>query len=1331
MTEPQAPRRQTRSLRCGRARTGGGRAASLGPRYQASVAAFAYVAIVTETPLPWFGPFPKVPTAVSGETGGPGDDLRVEFGLSPAVAEVQARHSMNAAGDFVELVADIAARSAGLTPAKVALVVDRRASDRLYVEVAKDLDRVRDGQFDQLGVVVKGEVDAGQSPILANLFIAAADFDEVHSAERAIALEQLRHRLEERDRAEEAWALLVHDGLSLAAEGRRRDAPYLTALLHGHGIRLRPPERDEAWLTRLEFVRTQLLDDQYAQPALSALTTMNGQLERLDVAPRTRASGRRLLAVAFLALERAPEAKEAARRAVELDDSWSDAHATYAHALVSTGETALAATHADRAVELGPDLPRAWIAKIRVADASGSALEPPAHVASHRDYRTWLVGLRRQHGLTQEVLDISASLLSEDSPTAIIRFFHAEALVMMAEAEAGHETGAATAQAELTALIDSLRIDHPVLAPAHQVRSRARKLLGDVAGQIADEETAQRVNRDDPVIVRAIASARALRGDFAGALQTLQASVAASDPDLLAIRAGLLAAADRKDEARRDIEVALANLAAATDEDRALYAIGSIALDLGDLDRARDLLARLEERERTSGMGELLAGEISFAEGDTEAGKTHYANAANAEPDATKATLLRVQLGMRLLDTGAAVDAMATFREIGFDQVPNEGMRAYAIAALQANDMAAARDAVDRVAALGQLPTWALSIRADIGLRTEDPAGVLADTLAMEAQGAGTGRVNLTMARSLIELGRKGEARERVGVALAGAVTPMERAEAASYLRVLDDVGAALVQAFLAYREDRGNPNTQRLLAALVFTGGVEIPRPETVGIDGHVTLRRTDGQTRDHSIFGAPPVEKATGELTQDEAAAAGLLGLRVGDVVGRDPDSPSDENWEVIEIVPAIVHAARRIASTFADSFPTEPFFMRSVRVGDLEEARDWAPLISILEGRKERVQRTLALYHEQVLPFGLVASFIGVGIPELMLAAATDPFLRPLHTEWIDQPGYQAAVRLAGEATTVVATRSGLFSARRFGLLDLVARRFDVVVPTSLMWELREEVDATERMAAAGSSTMLGTPAGPRILDLEPNHPDLVRAVEDAKATLQWVEANTRQMPRPLSASASDDAADRGKAREETRMQLGPPSFDAAALAEQGVGALYADDLGLRRFDIGSGRPPPGFSTIALVEALTTQGSIESARANALKVDLILAGYAFVTPTIGLLEDAIRRMPGLGRPSLEEVFSMLGTPLLQPFEAARLIAQTVKATATQAIEVVALEVLTELGVLALAKRLPRAAAARLVKEAAQAELRLLPIHLQRIERSCDRLAIYDPPTMTAWQT
>ena len=74
--------------------TAGGRAASGGTEFHASVAAFVYAAMLAKTPLTWFGVAGRVPTGISAESGGGGDDLRIMFG-SGSLPEVQVRRRMN------------------------------------------------------------------------------------------------------------------------------------------------------------------------------------------------------------------------------------------------------------------------------------------------------------------------------------------------------------------------------------------------------------------------------------------------------------------------------------------------------------------------------------------------------------------------------------------------------------------------------------------------------------------------------------------------------------------------------------------------------------------------------------------------------------------------------------------------------------------------------------------------------------------------------------------------------------------------------------------------------------------------------------------------------------------------------------------------------------------------------------------------------------------------------------------------------------------------------------------------------------------------------------
>lgn len=68
----------------------GGPATLAGTNYQAGVIVFVFVHMPAQRRLGWLTPLDDTPLAVSAETGGPGDDVEVEFGEAQAL-EVRAK----------------------------------------------------------------------------------------------------------------------------------------------------------------------------------------------------------------------------------------------------------------------------------------------------------------------------------------------------------------------------------------------------------------------------------------------------------------------------------------------------------------------------------------------------------------------------------------------------------------------------------------------------------------------------------------------------------------------------------------------------------------------------------------------------------------------------------------------------------------------------------------------------------------------------------------------------------------------------------------------------------------------------------------------------------------------------------------------------------------------------------------------------------------------------------------------------------------------------------------------------------------------------------------
>lgn len=162
---------------------------------------------------------------------------------------------------------------------------------------------------------------------LEHLFVVDADFDRSPSPERENALEKLRRKLVDESKAEEARAIQFEDAVDLCATGSRRVASDLIDRLAAKEIRLRDATPDEAARAELESIRIHQLEQHYPELAAEGFRRIQAELEARGGDSRTRAEAMRLLAHAHLSLKRVEEAREAARRATELDPNSAETHA--------------------------------------------------------------------------------------------------------------------------------------------------------------------------------------------------------------------------------------------------------------------------------------------------------------------------------------------------------------------------------------------------------------------------------------------------------------------------------------------------------------------------------------------------------------------------------------------------------------------------------------------------------------------------------------------------------------------------------------------------------------------------------------------------------------------------------------------------------------------------------------------------------------------------------------------------------------------------------------------------------------------------------------------
>jgi tetratricopeptide (TPR) repeat protein len=1286
----------------------GGPAVFAGTNYQAGVIAYVFAHVLAYRRLDWLTPVDDTPSAVSAETGGPGDDVRIEFGEAQTF-EVQAKAGLTGEVALAEALRGIANR-AGDDPLSVVLVVDRRSSGWIYRDFATELERISGGRLDVLPKAAELHAEFGDA--LKYIRVKAVDVSPPDDPEAERAKDLLARVLVDADQAPAAWALLLEAAADVAARRLREDRAALVELLVERGIAVRALSPDERWLAELDFVR-QLLERRHAGAALSILEQVSNDLRSQRVDAEVRYWLARHRATALLQLSRPGDALTSARQALDVKPDGPEALVSASIAALQLGDIPAARRYADDAIASAPESAKAWGAVAQVNAATGVDLrEPPGSVASSSHYRTVLAEIATVRGDADRALELTGLILEGGERPPEVLVLRATALLelgrdaTMADIRENAEVERIASEA-----IEELDDVHPFKAKALVLRAAAKRAAGRLDEADADLQLAASVEPDDPDVVRNLAALRLQAGDDDGALELLHRPVASNDALLVAVRAEILARHGRHDEAARDLERGLGLLPDAHDPDAARFALADAALELEDVEGAARALDGLSEPARERPIAAVFVGRIAFARGNMEDAIASYRDGAERAGAMRDAFL--TELAVALVRVGRHAEAAAVFNEVPAAGILEEARRAYVLALMRIKDLAQAQEQIDVLAGSGPLPAWALGVAVDIALAREDQDAAIAHLTELVDRGHATQHVRIVLAHQLIEARRLEDAAAQVEALMAaGMMAAEERMQMAELLRELGRGPEAVDQAFTAFREARDDPRMHRALAGMVFASRIDIPPLDGVGPDTHVRLRDEHGEERSHTILAEPPYHPGQNEISVDDARTLGLLGKRQGDVVIEHEGSWQAKRWTVEEIIPAVVHYARDAIAQYGQRFPGEPFFATAVHVGDGSAPGDYTRVIQALGERRAQVEETIGLLREQVVPLGMVVRILGGSISDLMdtLVAAPDQ-LAPLWVEW-DDAGLQAwSVDQARGANEVVIARSSLKTMFDVGIADTVRAGYHLVAPSSLLDELRSEVAEARDQVEHGRGTMIGGDIGIRIDDVAPGDPQLVERLRKREGMLNWVTAQVRIEARPLEWIKPEDSSPTA-----LRQMVGKSSYDALVLATHLDATLYADDLGLRRLAL-TDRRPRSFATISLVPVLAERGLVDGATRDRLVIALAIRSYVAVPPSSGLLIGALHATPALSASDLARVFASLGRPGANPAESARIVGLVCRAAATESVRIVSAERVAELSLEALASRIPKPLAATLVEHAAAETLALLPRDLDAVRRACAR--------------
>jgi len=223
----------------------GGSAPGGGINFQAAVTALVEVHAAVGAKLGWLvGIAHDVPVAVSAETGGPGDDIGIQF-EDGTRAEVQVKRGLSAESKMWKAVMKLAKAVNDGTVQYGVLVVCPNSSGTVRNALARDLERLAGGRADGLkpvtNTLVKKLEDAGLSvdKVAKRLRIFTSSCLVNDSDSINVAKARLATICANTAEAERAWNALYLDGARLIDFRGARAAESIVQVLRSEGIALR------------------------------------------------------------------------------------------------------------------------------------------------------------------------------------------------------------------------------------------------------------------------------------------------------------------------------------------------------------------------------------------------------------------------------------------------------------------------------------------------------------------------------------------------------------------------------------------------------------------------------------------------------------------------------------------------------------------------------------------------------------------------------------------------------------------------------------------------------------------------------------------------------------------------------------------------------------------------------------------------------------------------------------------------------------------------------------------------------------------------------------
>jgi Flp pilus assembly protein TadD len=1221
-----------------------GKAPAGGFDFQSRLIAFVSVHILAERPLSWTQ-FEEgdVPSAVAAETGGSGDDLRVNFSHDRMTYECQAKRGLSASVRLDDVTDDFASGLPQNPKDRGILLVDPTSASTITEQLREGLDRWREGiRPEPEGTLARviGRLRAKKAEAVAErLYVREVDIEQDASSMAQLAHLRLEGVLEDPSQATAAWGVLVTDGLRLCRVGGRRDLAGLRALLGQANIRLGPSGQSfSAQLARtnenFEALRASLISANLATPPVTASDSFTTQLDSakklllerraeaaLDLlnlvegtavaaADSTRLRLHNLKAAALLRLNRTGKARDELVKALGIDPTDKTALANLAHTELLEGNTPAALETADKLLTLDRLSVPAWVVVLQARESS----EVPSELRDAPEILSTLAFLSLRSGRYEQAITYARRALERgyqpDRALLLVQSLFGQAFesdppdLYRSDLEEAHNLTSRVVE-ELSRTQEPALLERALIA-----RGQIARLLGQEDDAQADFAQAHTVAPASPDAAYMLALSYLQRGRPDGALFVIESAAGLhSHPLVLTLKARALVDLKRPSEA----EAALAAASAANTGPAAVLdvtlMIVELAIDAGFTDFAQAQLTSL--RKEAGWVWHLFQARLSIQRSEDEAARASF-EAAIKEAGPKEQPKAQAEYAEYLRRSGHPDRAAEILTSAGAGQRPS--LRPLlARALLEAGQYSAAAGLLEKVQAdTPILPPWALRTGAQIALVSDDLTRATQFLEALRVQRPRDAEVGMRLADVFLRM-RQPERAVAVldDLRTGNPLTPRELIQLAELYIRAEKPEHALPLAYQALRLAPDAADVQLAYINIFLRReeeqhGLEVSQVEP---NTHVTLQLDDGETIAYFIVAEDEPNRKALEVSPNDPIAIELIGKKRGDSITLRPGTPTKRVATISEVKSHFVHAFQDILLHFPERHPDNTH-LHAFKMPENPTAADFDVITQFATSRKEQANKALAFYSEHGAPLGAVATIGHTSLPTIYWTLVAD-LKRILAVEFSD--GYERARDAIANAEIIVVTRSALITLSQLDLLPALSNHgAQLVIPRSLLDELDDERRELLERSQHGLLTIESTEQGPVPHDVPAT---AYRAeLERFDRMRGWVDTFCSPQPRPLASLSPDEA--------ERREAFGHSSYDSVFLVRERTAQLIADDLGLRRLLLDQPQGP-GFSTYALLGALLVKQTITPIEHDAYVAHLMLLNHETIVVTPRVCRMALERL------------------------------------------------------------------------------------------------------------